>query len=109
MSKIIPPTRPFVHRNENTRHHLKTRQKSTIIIWWCGGHIARKSRGGIMAMSMKDFLTLYFRQSHFDDMPEAKKSQFDSYVAKNDFRGDMKSWRDDLLKKDANGNLTKDA
>ena len=66
-------------------------------------------RGYTMAMSMEDFLLRYFRQLHFDKMPEAQKSQFDAYVAKNDFRGDMKSWRDDLLKKDATGNLLKNS
>ena len=57
-----------------------------------------------MAMSMNDFLKRYFRQLNFDKMSDAQKRQFDSYVAKDDFRGDMKSWRDDLLKKDASGN-----
>ena len=62
-----------------------------------------KRKGFTMAMSVKDFLLLYFRQLHFDSMPEPKQRQFDSYVAKDDFRGDMKSWRDDLLKKGADG------
>ena len=61
-----------------------------------------------MAMSMKDFLNLYFRQLHFNAMPDAVRNQFDDYVAANSFRGDMKSWRDDLLKKDASGNLIRE-
>lgn len=59
-------------------------------------------------MSMKDFLNLYFRQLHFNAMPDAVRNQFDDYVAANSFRGDMKSWRDDLLKKDASGNLIRE-
>ena len=61
-----------------------------------------------MAMTMKEFLQLYFRQLHFNAMPDAVRSQFDDYVAANSFRGDMKSWRDDLLKKDASGNPYRD-
>ena len=56
-----------------------------------------------MAMSMKDFLFRFFSQMHFDAMPEPKLRQFDSYVAKNDFRGDMKWWADNLLKKGSDG------
>jgi len=61
-----------------------------------------------MAMTMKEFLQLYFRQLHFNAMPDAVRSQFDDYVTANSFRGDMKSWRDDLLKKDASGNPYRD-
>lgn len=49
-----------------------------------------------MAMSLNDFLVLYFRQKHFNDMPEAIRAQFDAYAKKDDFRGDMKSWKQDL-------------
>lgn len=56
-----------------------------------------------MAMSMKDFLNLYFRQLHFNSMPEPVRARFDDYVKKQDFRGDMKSWADDLLAKNADG------
>lgn len=67
-------------------------------------------RGGTMAMTMKDFLLRYFRQLHFDTMPDPVRRRFDSYVDKNDFIGNMKSWRDDLLKKDpVSGNLLKDS
>lgn len=70
-------------------------------------------------MTMKDFLERYFRQLHFNSMPDAVRRRFDSYVDKNDFIGDMKSWRDDLLMKvqvdasgkpvrDSNGNYIKD-
>ncbi len=61
-----------------------------------------------MAMSMKDFLLLYFRQLHFNSMPEPVRAQFDIYVDHNDFRGDMKSWADDLLAKNADGKPFKD-
>ncbi|MBO7645021.1 MAG: hypothetical protein J6S57_01795, partial [Alphaproteobacteria bacterium] len=62
-----------------------------------------------MAMTMEEFLSRYFRQLHFDTMPEAQKRQFDSYVDKDDFRGDMKSWRNDLLKKGPDGKPFKDS
>ena len=65
-------------------------------------------RGGAMTMNMKDFLSRYFRQLHFDTMPEPVRRRFDSYVDKDDYIGDMKSWADDLLKKDANGKPFKD-
>lgn len=68
----------------------------------------KKTRGDAMAMSVKEFLSLYFRQLHFNAMPDAIRTQFDEYVAKNSFRGDMKSWRDDLLKKDGSGNPYRD-
>ena len=61
-----------------------------------------------MAMSMKDFLLLYFRQLHFNSMPEPVRAQFDVYVDHDDFRGDMKSWADDLLAKNADGKPFKD-
>ena len=61
-----------------------------------------------MAMSMKDFLLLYFRQLHFNSMPEPVRAQFDAYVDHDDFRGDMKSWADDLLAKNADGKPFKD-
>lgn len=69
----------------------------------CGCTSNDEPRGGTMAMNMKQFLFRYFSQLHFDSMPEPKLRQFDSYVAKNDFRGDMKWWADNLLKKNADG------
>lgn len=58
-----------------------------------------------MAMSVKDFLTLYFRQRHFNEMPPEIRARFDDYAKRDDFRGDMKSWKKDLMHVDANGKL----
>ena len=50
-----------------------------------------------MAMSMKDFLNLYFRQLHFNSMPDEIRARFNEYAARGEFRGDMKSWWNDLV------------
>ena len=55
-----------------------------------------------MAMSVKEYLLLYFRQRHFDLMPDAIRAQFDVYAKNDDFRGDMKSWKRDLMENGAN-------
>jgi len=58
-----------------------------------------------MAMSVKDFLSLYFRQRHFNEMPPEIRTRFDEYAQNDDFRGDMKSWKKDLMHVDQNGKL----
>jgi len=67
-------------------------------------------RGDKMAdtMSLDKFLLRYFRQLHFNSMPAPKRKRFESYVDKNDFIGDMKSWADDLLKHNDNGEFIKE-
>ena len=50
-----------------------------------------------MSMPVKDYLLLYFRQRHFNSMPDAERAQFDAYAKNDDFRGDMKSWQRDLV------------
>lgn len=50
-----------------------------------------------MSMPVKDYLLLYFRQRHFNSMPDAERAQFDAYAKNDDFRGDMKSWKRDLV------------
>ncbi len=69
------------------------------------GYITTNQRGGTMAMSVKDFLLLYFRQRHFNEMPPEIRARFDDYAKKDDFRGDMKSWKKDLMHTNANGKL----
>ncbi|MBR1380172.1 MAG: hypothetical protein IJ560_01100 [Alphaproteobacteria bacterium] len=58
-------------------------------------------------MNMKEFLELYFKQLRFNDVPAEVRAQYDAYVKANgnkgDFRGNMKSWRDELMHQDANG------
>lgn len=49
-----------------------------------------------MSIKLSDFLLQHFRQLHFDNMPVEVRAQFDAYVKADDFRGNMKSWRDDL-------------
>lgn len=51
----------------------------------------------IMSMSVKEYLLLYFRKRHFDKMPDAIRAQFNAYAKNDDFRGDMKSWKRDLM------------
>ena len=54
----------------------------------------------LMAMPVKDYLLLYFRQKHFDGMPDPVRARFDEYAERDDFRGDMKTWKRDLLESD---------
>ena len=49
-----------------------------------------------MSIKLSDFLLQHFRQLHFDNMPVEARAQFDGYVKAEDFRGNMKSWRDNL-------------
>ena len=53
-----------------------------------------------MAMNMKEFLTLYFQQLHFNKMPSAVRDRFNEYVANKNLTGDMKMWRDKLMNPD---------
>ena len=59
-----------------------------------------------MAMSMEEFISLYFRQKHFNGMPAAVRAQFDEYIKKDDFRSnDMAKWKKELMHEEpANSN-----
>jgi hypothetical protein len=48
-------------------------------------------------MTLKEFLNLYFRQRHFNMMPEAVRKQFVKIAWRGEFRGDMESWWKDLV------------
>lgn len=50
-------------------------------------------------MTMKEFLNLYFRQRHFNMMPEAVRKQFVKIAWRGEFRGDMESWWNNLVDK----------
>ena len=62
-----------------------------------------------MAMSVKEFLLLYFRQRHFNEMPDAVRARFDDYAKNDDFVGDMKSWKRDLMESDGSNKSLPDA
>lgn len=49
---------------------------------------------------LEDFLLQYYRQLHFNKMPPEVRAQFDAYLKADDFRGDMKKWRDELMHQD---------
>ncbi len=48
-------------------------------------------------LNMEDFLILYYRQLHFDRMPVHQRATFDGYRKSDDFNGNMKSWKTDLI------------
>lgn len=52
---------------------------------------------------MKDFLTQYFMQRHFNQMPAAQRAKLDDYIKKSDLAGNMKMWRDKLMHVMPNG------
>ena len=56
--------------------------------------INKIDKGANMA-KMDGFLLQYYKQLHFNKMPAAVRAQFDAYLKADDFRGDMKKWRDE--------------
>ena len=61
-------------------------------------------KGAKMAdVSMNDFLLQYYMQMHFNKMPPEVRAQFESYLKADDFRGNMKTWRDKLMHRNADG------
>ena len=53
-----------------------------------------------MHLSLQDMLTNYFKQYHFNKMPENVRAKFDEHVEKNDLIGHMKDWKANLWVKD---------
>jgi hypothetical protein len=49
---------------------------------------------------LDEFLLQYYKQLHFNKMPPEVRAQFDAYLKADDFRGDMKKWRDELMHQD---------
>ena len=48
-------------------------------------------------VSMKDFLLQYYMQLRFNLMPPEIRAQYDVYAKSNDFRGNMKLWKNKLM------------
>ncbi len=48
-------------------------------------------------VSMKDFLTQYYMQMHMQHMPSEVFATFQDYLKADDFRGNMKKWKDKKL------------
>ncbi len=48
-------------------------------------------------VSMKDFLLQYYMQLRFNLMPAEIRAQYDVYAKSNDFRGNMKLWKNKLM------------
>ena len=53
-------------------------------------------------MTTKEFLSQYFMQLRFNDMPATVRAKFDEYVKADDFTGNMKDWAKKLLQHDSN-------
>lgn len=51
-------------------------------------------------VSMENFLTQYYMQLHFNNMPAEVFAQFQDYAKKDDFRGNMKHWKKHLMDAD---------
>ena len=61
-----------------------------------------------MAVKMDKFLSQFFRQMLFNEMPPEKFKTFTTYIANgDDFTGDMKMWKERLVHQDANGRWQK--
>ena len=58
---------------------------------------------------MNDFLLKYYRQLHFNSMPAEIRAQFNVYAKGDDFRGNMKSWKSDLMHRDPSGKWVNNA
>lgn len=58
-------------------------------------------------VKMEEFLSQYYMQLHFNNMPAEVFAQFLDFAKKDDFRGNMKHWKKFLMTVDANGNLVK--
>lgn len=56
-----------------------------------------------MSASMNDFLLQYYMQYRFNHMPTEVRAQYDVYVKSDDFRGNMKTWKNKLMHQGANG------
>ncbi len=52
-----------------------------------------------------DFLLQYYMQRRFNTMPATVRAQFDVYAKSDDFRGNMKDWKNKLMHTDASGKL----
>lgn len=52
---------------------------------------------------MKDFLLQYYMQRRFNRMPPEVRAQYDTYLAREDFRGNMKDWKSKLMHQNADG------
>ena len=59
--------------------------------------------------AMNDFLLKYYRQLHFNSMPAEIRAQFNAYAKTDDFRGNMKSWKSDLMHRDPSGKWVNNA
>lgn len=46
---------------------------------------------------VKSFLFDFYRQRHFDLMPDAVRARFDDYAKNDDFNGNMKWWKKELI------------
>lgn len=62
-----------------------------------------------MAVKMDEFVLQYYMQYRFNHMPPEVRAQFDAYVKTNDFRGNMKTWKNKLMHQDANGRWVENA
>lgn len=54
---------------------------------------------------MKKFLQRYYKQLHFNSMPEAVQDRFYEWVKNGTLTADMQHWANDYLRHDAQGNL----
>ena len=54
-------------------------------------------------VSMKDFLLQYYMQLRFNLMPAEVRAKYQDYVKANDFRGNMKSWKTNLMHDNGTG------
>lgn len=60
-------------------------------------------------VSMGDFLLQYYMQLRFNLMPAEVRAQYNVYAKSNDFRGNMKEWKQKLMHDDGNGNYVQNA
>lgn len=61
-----------------------------------------------MAVKMDKFLSQFYMQLLFNEMPPEKFKTFTTYIANgDDFRGDMKIWKERLVHQDTNGKWQK--
>lgn len=50
-----------------------------------------------MAVKMNDFLLQYYMQMRFNHMPAEVRAKYDEYAKNDDFRGNMKDWKKNLM------------
>lgn len=56
-----------------------------------------------MAVKMDVFLLQYYMQWRFNHMPYRVRAQFDAYVKSDDFSGNMKKWKSELMHQNSAG------